>query len=244
MGERRPLIGITCRLDERDARVRRSYVDAIAGAGCVPVLFAAPRQDTVDLAEHAASLLDSVDGVVLSGGFDPITEAFGAPTHDAATPEDSARQALELGLLEALDRRPDVPVLGVCLGMQYMALHAGGALDQHMPETTPTHADHMDDRRHDVVASIPGDSVLAPAGEVGRRLGAVTSWHRQAVSDAGAMRVVARSPDSIIEAIDDPERPFYLGVQWHPERTDDPALGGAIYERFARTCAASRAALA
>jgi putative glutamine amidotransferase len=136
------------------------------------------------------------------------------------------RQEFEIALLAELQRRPAAPVLGVCLGMQLMALHAGGKLNQHMPDDTPTAEQHRNDAVHDIRLA-PGaaaHSLIAP--------GPVTSHHRQAVRDPGKLRIVARAPDGVIEAIDDPARPFYLGVQWHPERTAFEPLGKSIFLRL------------
>jgi len=105
-------------------------------------------------------------------------------------------------------------VLGVCLGMQLMALHAGGALDQHLPDSLPTAADHWGRKNHQV------------AGELGSAL--VQSHHRQAITNAGSLRVAARAHDGVIEAVRDEDRRFYLGVQWHPERTADDGLGSGL----------------
>ena len=102
--------------------------------------------------------------------------------------------------------------------MQLMGLHAGGKLDQYLPETLNTAAAHWGKKHHDI------------SGELGS--GEVQSHHRQAMTDAGSLRVVARAEDGVIEAIVDPERAFYLGVQWHPERTEDLHLGYELFERF------------
>jgi putative glutamine amidotransferase len=102
--------------------------------------------------------------------------------------------------------------------MQLMGLHAGGALDQHLPDSLKTAADHWDHHDHPV------------EGELGS--GNVHSHHRQALTDAGALRVVARAPDGVIEAVRADDRPFYLGVQWHPERTDDSKLGPGIFKEL------------
>jgi putative glutamine amidotransferase len=164
------------------------------------------------------------DALVLTGGDDPLTEPFGAPTHPEACRVDPARQAYELAVLHAFENHPEKPVLGVCLGMQYMALVAGGELDQHLPETTPTHADHASDRVHPIVPE-PGEQL--PAGEI-------TSNHHQAVRDPGALTVVARAHDGVIEAVRDSSRRFCFGVQWHPERSDHAGLGQAIFDELVR----------
>lgn len=216
-----PLVGITVDVEARDERVRlacaAAYADAVAAAGGTPLLLP-------PIVEHAALHARLFDAFVLTGGDDPVMEAFGEPTHPAARPLHPRRQRYELALLAALDARREAPVLGVCLGMQLMALHAGGRLDQHMPDTTPTASGHWG-----------ADHTVAPAADAPGSLrleGVVRSHHRQAVRDAGAMRVIARAPDGVIEAIDDPGRGCYFGVQWHPERTADTRVGAAIFSRL------------
>jgi len=209
-----PRIGITCLVDEPNTRIRRAYADAVFSAGGLPLLLPVPRDS--DRQRAISDYLDLCDGFVLTGGFDPAMERYGHPTDPRVKQEHPDRQAFEEGLLAAMDERPEIPVLGVCLGMQLMALHAGGTLNQWMSDSIPTHAQHYDDHSHRVIPE--ADSSRIPEGTV-------TSWHRQCVSDPGSLRVLARAEDGVIEAIDDPNRPFYLGVQWHPERTALDALG-------------------
>lgn len=217
------IVGLTCSLDEKDARVRATYIRAVAQAGGVPILLPPPGPcDDLRLKEVACAHLGLCNALILTGGPDPRTERYGQPTHPAAETLHPDRQRYEEALLAALYERRETPVLGVCLGMQLMALHAGGSLNQHLPDDTPTHADHMNDHKHAVVpiagSPLPG--------------GTVTSHHHQAVRDAGRLRVIARAHDGIIEAIDDPSRPFYLGVQWHPERTTEAALGIDMFQKL------------
>ncbi len=220
-----PVVGITCDLSETRAIGRMPYAAAVARAGGLP-LFLPPLPH---LAPAHAALCDAF---VLSGGDDPLMEDFGEKTHPMAVPVDPVRQEYELRLLKRLgETRPAAPVLGVCLGMQYMALHAGGRLNQHMPDDVPSHEDHRHDRPHNVRPAAAHPVVVA---------GLVTSHHRQAVSDPGRLRVLARAEDGVIEAIDDPARAFYLGVQWHPERTPGIALGQAVYDALVRAAAAGR----
>jgi putative glutamine amidotransferase len=217
---RPPLIGITADADAERFFIRRPYVTAIAAAGGVPVV----------LVPSAAGLAAAArcDGLVLSGGDDPDMGSFGRATHPSATVVDPERQAFELELLAATAAAPDRPVLGICLGMQLMALAAGGDLDQHLPDRWPTADLHWGHRPHAVRGSLG-------AGEV-------DSHHRQAVTDPGRLDVVAVADDGLIEAIRDPDRRFFLGVQWHPERTTDPALGPAILESLVAAAAAAAAA--
>lgn len=219
----RPLIGVSADIHNGRARVKRTYMEALRRAGAVPVIIAPPA-DPDEAEAMARDHLAHLDGLILTGGDDPRTEPFGVPTHPMATLMEPSRQPFETALAR-IARERDVPTLGVCLGMQMMALVEGGALDQWMPETTPTHDDHWDDRVHAIVPSVPA----YPSGNV-------TSHHRQAVVDPGSMRVVARAHDGVVEAIDDPARRFALGVQWHPERTEDDTLGDALYRRFVEAC--------
>jgi putative glutamine amidotransferase len=214
MGMDRPVIGITADATPERHQVARAYTRAVAACGGVPVLLPA-EPDCIE--DH----IRVCHGFVLTGGDDPAMEAWGEPTHPKARPIDPQRQRFEVGLLAALARRrPDCPVLGVCLGMQLMALCDGGALDQHLPDTLPTAASHWGHAEH---------LVSGPAGE-----GLVHSHHRQAVRDAGALQVTARSPDGVIEAVRSGERHHYVGVQWHPERTSDARLGLGLFAGLVR----------
>lgn len=210
----RPLIAITSdlmiRKDRPTAYLTMTYAQAVVNAGGIPVILP-PTPGRVD------DLLGKFDAYILSGGDDPRTESFGSPTHPAATPVLKLRQAFETELINELSKHPQIPVLGICLGMQMLALCRGGTLNQHLPDTHPSHASHWDAPHK--VQSI--DESRLPSGTV-------YSMHRQAVSDPGDLRVLATSPDGIIEAIDDPSRPYTLAVQWHPERTEEFDLGQAI----------------
>lgn len=215
-----PLIGITTDVEVRGASAasvcRMSYAEAVAAAGGLPV-FLSPVPSLA--AEHARRCR----GFVFTGGDDPRMEAFGVPTHPKATVLHPLRQEYELALLEALADRPEVPVLGICLGMQMMALHAGGMLDQHLPDSRADAARHFD-AEHGVEPVVGGEGLLSP--------GRVWSRHRQAVSDPGRLTVAARADDGIIEAVTDPGRGLYLGVQWHPERTEGRGLGMELFARL------------
>lgn len=174
----------------------------------------------------AASHAGICRGIIFTGGDDPRTEPFGQPTHAAAKLVHPVRQEYETALLEFLaGERPRMPVLGICLGMQMMALHAGGRLNQHLPETLATAADHRG-----------AHAVEGHKGMLKLPRGLVWSNHHQAVNDPGRLAVAAASDDGVIEAVFGPGRPFYWGVQWHPERTDDAALGHGVFAAFVAAC--------
>jgi putative glutamine amidotransferase len=159
---------------------------------------------------------------------------------------DARRQAFELALLEALDTARDNalgatgdrPVLGICLGMQLMALHNGGSLDQFLPDTLGESATaHQNDLTHPLIVAVNDSALGVPAGTTSWQ---VTSSHRQAVRDVGRLRELARAPDGTLEAIDAQDRLFYVGVQWHPERTEpnqDNPLGWGLIARLVKTAA-------
>jgi putative glutamine amidotransferase len=232
----KPLIGMTSDRRPNASGVAMyesnpSYSRAIIRAGGVPVIL---PQDPA-LAESFASLCQ---GLVFTGGNDAHTQTFGAPMHPQAQPVDPRRQDFELALLAACDRHPELPVLGICFGMQLMALHAGGRLHQHLPDLLgPGAANHSGNHRHPVTIAT-NDSVLSPPLRPQSAPGeTVVSAHHQAVDDPGRLRIVARAADAVIEAVDDPSRRFYLGVQWHPERGEDQPLSLDLVASFVAAAA-------
>jgi len=221
--DRAPLGGDPAATEPRSC-CRMSYVDAIVAGGGLPIVLP-------PVVEQIAAQLDAVDGVLLIGGDDPATEPFGAATDPRVTPVEPLRQRYDTALLQALAERPQVPVLGVCYGMQMMALMAGGSLDQHLPDTLGEawrahwHVSHAIEVHEDSREWLLDSS------------GCETySRHRQAVADAGRLVVAGRAPDGTIEAVDDPTRPFFTGVQWHPEKSGNGPLGLGVYSVFVQAC--------
>ena len=218
MPTKRPLIAITADLMVRNDRPTAfstmTYTRSVLAAGGTPVILQ-PTPGQID------AIIDRFDAFILSGGDDPVTEPFGVPTHPAAVRVLDDRQQFETQLLQALTNRPEIPVLGICLGMQMQALVAGGSLNQHLPDTHTTHSDHWE-HHHEIISN---DESVIPSGTV-------YSKHRQAIDDPGPLRVTAVAHDGIIEAIDDPARAYFVGVQWHPERTDNDPLGQELYNKL------------
>ncbi len=204
------------------------YADAVWRAGGTPLLLPAVPDAVPDFVARC-------DAFVLTGGKDADTRPFGVPLHPAADPVDPRRQAFDTALLRALrEERPDAPTLCICLGMQMMAMVAGGKLNQHLPDTLRTHEQHRANNTHPIS---PGHTL---AERYGIRSGEVCSSHHQAVQDPGPLIVLARSGDGVIESIADPTRPHYLGVQWHPERTDTAVLGLQLFRAMVRACPSAR----
>lgn len=228
-----PIIGITVdNLNNTAASGRYDcgigYSRAVARFGGTPVLL--PHE--IDRVEHNIALCH---GFIFTGGVDPDTRAFGQPVHPNARVMDPQRQAFELAMLERLrNDRPSAPCLGICLGMQLMALHAGGRLNQYLPDTLgEAAAGHSGHQPHGITLEphAAGKIITDTQLQAGEDL-SVSSHHQQAVADAGAMRVIATAPDGVIEAIDDPQRRWYVGVQWHPERGEDGPLNQRLLQLF------------
>lgn len=230
-----PLIGITLdnagnTADSGRYEVGTGYSRAVAAAGGTALLL--PHEP-----ERAADYATLCDGLILTGGVDPDTAALPpqwpghGPVHAHARLMDPRRQAFELALLAAADLTPGKPVLGVCLGMQLMALHRGGTLNQYLPDTHNAEiVERHRDGDHAVTLTADG-----PLGQEGDQ-GTIHSHHQQVIANTGTLRIVAHAQDQIIEAIDDPQRAFYVGVQWHPERGDAGPLSWGLVSRFVQAC--------
>ena len=230
----KPRIAITAGRGKLDGKERvhlpAPYVDAVVAAGGRPVVLP-PTGDEATGEE----LLAMADGLLLSGGGDLDSSLWGEAAHPSATVMDRCRQNADLAWL-ALAEACGMPVLGICLGCQEMAVHRGGSLIQHLPDEPGDLADHGRGGRprtsHPV--TVEPDSLLARV--VGALAIEVNSSHHQAVREPGrGMRVVARGPDGIIEAIEVPTADrFFLGVQWHPETiiAEPPHL--ALFEALCR----------
>jgi putative glutamine amidotransferase len=234
----RPFIGVNAdfapagRPGGGHARLAAGYLDAVAAAGGLPVVLP-PLGKEVDL----EPLLDLLGGVVLSGGADLDPRRMGQPTHRAVRPLPERRDAADWALVRrVLERR--LPVLGVGLGMQQLNAAFGGTLYLHLPEDLPRSLPHLDPtggpHRHLVLLE-PGTRLdeIYGGGEL-----RVNSCHHQAVRQVGAgLRVSARSPDGVIEALeaDDPHW-FCIGVQWHPESETASALDMQLFEGFVQAC--------
>jgi putative glutamine amidotransferase len=226
----KPIIGIGSDLalkqGERDrAFAYTTYVDSLRRAGAVPVLI--PPQP-----ENAALVLDSLDGLLLAGGDDCDPSAYGEERHSTVDPMDPRRQANDVSLA-TLARTRGVPTLGICLGVQVMNVAAGGTLIQDIASSVDTEIDHAsepsDRHRHDVLIE-NGTRLAAILG--GRELN-VNSSHHQAIKELGSgLRVTAQAPDGIIEGLEDPTHPFYVGVQWHPEDMPEESSAKTLFGAF------------
>jgi putative glutamine amidotransferase len=229
----KPLIGIGSDVQHVEGKrdlvfVYLTYVEALRRAGAVPVLI--PPQP-----ENAAELVESLDGILLAGGEDCDPSLYGQERHPQVTDlMDERRQSNDLALARVARER-GIPTLGICLGLQVMNVAAGGTLVQDIDsqlETEIQHASIPEDRgRHDVMVK-EGTKLasIVPAIELN-----VNSSHHQAIADvAEGLNVTAHAPDGVIEGLEDPRHPFYVGVQWHPEDLRGEGSAITLFDAFVK----------
>lgn len=203
-----------------------TYCEAIEKAGGLPVML--PYKADLSLVPEYVSRFD---GFVMAGGDDLDPSLYGEAYHPEAQKIDPDRQKFEFALLAEIELRR-APVLGICLGSQVMNVYRGGSLHQFLPELPRDGAlEHrrLEDwgRRHGVI--------LEPDSHIGRAVGkreiVSNTSHKQAVHHIGKnLKITARATDGVIEGTEDPSLPFYVGVQWHPERQNGEKDHLAIFE--------------
>jgi putative glutamine amidotransferase len=232
----RPVIGVSCYVEDvdrhpwtaqRSAVLPHRYVEKLERAGAVAVVLP-PRPDADD--ELAAAVLERLDGLVIAGGADVEATRYDAEPHPTSQSPRPERDDWELALARVSAAR-DLPVLGICRGMQVMAVEVGGVLDQHLPEVVG----------HESHCPSPGEySSHHVTPTAGTRLAAllgtepldVPTYHHQAVRaeslEGTAYRASAWHADGTLEAMEDPTSRFRLAVQWHPEAGEDGRLFVAL----------------
>jgi putative glutamine amidotransferase len=208
-------------------------VTALENAGLVP-LIVPPLAN----ADAATSVLDSVAGLVLTGGEDVDPARYGEKRHEKVRNVNAARDATEAALIEEAQAR-GTPVLAICRGIQILNVALGGTLVQDIPSECKTDIDHDEDvprdsRSHEIAIE-PG-SLIAKA--IGTDHARVNSFHHQSVKRvAEGMRVTARSPDGVIEGLESTDEDWWvMAVQWHPEEMTGSAepWDRGLFKAFAR----------
>src|SRR4051794_40444637 len=244
MGVPRPVIGICTALERAKWSVwgqeaflnPRGYIDAVHRAGGMAIML--PPDEQVERAPD--EVLDLLDGLILAGGADIDPVQYGEERHAETVATVPERDTFEIALARrALER--DLPLLGICRGMQLMNVAAGGTLNQHVPESHG-HEDHrrspgsFDNADHDV--RLEPDSLAARAA--GETTHGTKSHHHQGIEELGeGLKVTGWADlDDLPEAIEAPGKRFALGVQWHPEAdTLSPVIEAFVREAAHDTAA-------
>jgi putative glutamine amidotransferase len=232
----RPAIGICTALerarwsvwDQQAYLLPRSYIRAIQRAGGLAVML--PPDEAVE--REPDEVLDLIDGLILAGGADIDPSSYGDDAHPETRGTVPERDNFELALARrALER--DMPLLGICRGMQLMNVARGGTLLQHLPDSHGHHEHRrnpgtFDGADHDVRLS-EGSLAARATGEV---VHATKSHHHQGIDRLGSgLEVTGWSLiDELPEAVEMPERRFALGVQWHPEADERSRLVAALVQ--------------
>ncbi len=241
----RPVIGLSCYLEpidfgpwsRRAALLPHTYLDLIVAAGGVPVLL--PPQPATS--EAVTAVLDRVDGLVLTGGKDVDPRRYGeqpGPSTDAPRED---RDAWETALARAAAAR-DLPLLGICRGLQVLDVAFGGSLVQHLPDALGS------DRYSGDGATFRGNPVRTAEGSLAARIlgptADVRSYHHQAVARvADGLTPTARgADDEVVQALEVDGMTFGLAVQWHPEESPDDLRIARALVAAARAAAALTAA--
>lgn len=221
----RPLIGLTTYRQEAAWGAWRQSADllpseyaiAVERAGGTPVLLP-PVGDPLEAASAAVARLD---GLIISGGADVEPARYGEEPGPHTVGWRPDRDAWEFALLDAADAA-GLPVLGICRGMQVLAVHRGGALVQHVPDLVGHHQHNPGGDQYSprAVTIDPASRLAALVGTSGT----VQCHHHQAVREHPGFTATAWGEDGLLEAIEAPGERFVLAVQWHPEVADDAGL--------------------
>lgn len=221
---RKPIIGMTANHSDIDATIRDAYYKQVVAAGGVPVII--PPVTDCDV---AINTLCHLDALILTGGgdYNPLwcDEQPSTKLHSINAVRDSA----EL-LITRLAYNRQIPMLGICRGMQTLAMALGGHVEQDIYSTPSSqgegrikHSQDADRTEKSHTVNLRQDTTLYDI--YGHAEIAVNSFHHQSVDDTGCLfKVVAKAPDGIIEAMESSEQKSILGVQWHPEWLGDDGL--------------------
>ncbi len=230
------IIGITTNrskntYDQATVLLNQSYVDAIMQAGGMPVLI-----PSLIASNGWKSLYTRLDGILFSGGGDIALDRFEGEPHPRIDDVEPLRDTLELNMLhEAVS--DGKPFLGICRGCQMVNVGLGGTLYTHIPDQLPGALDHNypGNRRTVLVHEVKIEEGTRIAEVLGQPIVKVNSHHHQGLKDIPAkLRVAGHAPDGLVEAVELPDHPFGLAVQWHPEWLTDQQSTRNLFSAFVK----------
>lgn len=230
----KPIIGIIVDVqrDPDDLRTQGklilnwNYAQTVSDAGGCPILI--PPQANLS---QVSRLLD---GWLIPGGNDLDASLYGEENHSKVELQDPARYQAESTLFDLVSR--DLPIFGICYGLQFLNVKMGGKLEQHLPDILGHETHQMGTLQS---YTIEPHSKLA--GVLHSETASGKSYHHQAVRElAPGLKVVARSEDGVVEALESTTHPWIIAVQWHPERTMETQESQALFENFIMAASAYR----
>lgn len=230
----KPLIGITTNQSHNvywqpTIMLMQSYVNALIQAGGVPVLI--PSLIAEDGWEAVYSRLD---GILFSGGGDISLERFSGEPHPRIDDVDQPRDSIELNFVNAA-AADGKPFLGICRGCQVINVALGGSLYTHISDQLPDALDHdyPGNKRTVLVHEVKIEEGTRIAEIYAEPIILVNSLHHQGLKDiAPSLRIAGNAPDGLVEAVELPDHPFGLGVQWHPEWLTDQESTRNLFRKF------------
>jgi len=219
-----PLIGITtyARDESNKVGLPAEYIDSVRRAGGCAVLLP-PGEPHVDAA------LERLDGLIIAGGGDIDPSCYGGKSHPDVYMVDHERDELELGLARRVIET-GLPTLCICRGAQILNVALGGTLHVHLPEVFGDQVSHRLPPREPTPHPVAVEPESRLAEVIRETRPEPMSWHHQAICEvADGLQVTAHAPDGVIEAVEYPEHPLLLAVQWHPELS---AAEDAVQQRL------------
>lgn len=228
MTDRAPIIGITAYGPDGappSFSLPVAYVEAVERAGGAPLLLPATRLT-------GTASLDRIHGLILAGGGDIAPDRYGGGEHPMVYMVNSRRDEFELELVSKALKRPELPVLGICRGMQILNVALEGDLELHLPDVRGETVVHRLPPREPTLHDVRVDEGSVLHELYGLLEFPVCSWHHQEVRRLGSgLRPIAYAADGVIEAVVYDDHPWALGVQWHPElQIDDHPLQRRIFD--------------
>ena len=235
----RPIIGITPSLETNESKIYTptSYPKAVIQAGGTPVFLNFTRDD--EMIEQYAAM---VDGVLFSGGDDVDPASYDEEQIWGCGDICPLRDDFEIKLLKVLvEKYPEKPVLGICRGAQVLNVAMGGTLYQDLRSQVPGCIRHQQQQSSHYASH---KAMMTEGSKLHAIYGStevmVNSFHHQAVKDVGeGLVVTARASDGVVEGLEKPDHPYFIAVQWHPERLverEENANHKRLFKSFVDAC--------
>lgn len=220
---RRPLIGITTygRNEQGDFRLPAAYVDAVRDAGGFPILLPPGERDP-------SEIMGLIDALIFAGGGDLDPSLYGAKPHPKIERVNAERDSFEISLARTALKGAK-PVLGICRGMQLLNVAGGGTLIIDLPETVGSRVEHRSEKGEPVKHTVLLEKSRL-AAILGKSVVRVCSLHHQGLDKvATGWKIVGRSEDDLVEAMEREGHPWMIGVLWHPEMSTNDGVQGNLF---------------